>query len=93
MDTKERRTGSQTRVRRPARRPYRTRSGIRHTALAAKNELEKPEIAFKGAGPKKSWTVAPPPAGSPDPQDLSGSRAVSGASSVAMIVMIDSAMM
>ena len=32
MDTKERRTGFSDEVRRPARRPYRTRSGIRHTA-------------------------------------------------------------
>lgn len=44
MDTKERETGDT-----PARHPRRIRVGIRHTALAAKNDLEKPEGVSRGA--------------------------------------------
>jgi hypothetical protein len=46
MDTKERKTGV---VRTPARRPRRTRSGARHTALAAKIEVEKRKRISRGA--------------------------------------------
>jgi hypothetical protein len=48
MDTKERKTGNRTRSEHPDRRPRRTRSGIRHTALAAKNEIERRKDVARG---------------------------------------------
>lgn len=92
MDTKERKAGIQTGPKRPARRPCRTR--FWHPAHRSRGEkrLRKSETAFK-RGAEKNFGGPPHPPGGDDLQDLSASRAVSGASSVAMIVTIDSAMM
>ncbi|WP_414645240.1 hypothetical protein [Bradyrhizobium symbiodeficiens] len=58
MDTKERRLRNRkTDPKTPARRPRRTRSGIRHTALAAKNDLERRKDLARGA--RKIFLGAP----------------------------------
>ncbi|MEY9879415.1 hypothetical protein ABIA43_000949 [Bradyrhizobium sp. USDA 328] len=95
MDTKERKAGIQTGPKDQPGARAGPDSGVRHTALAAKNDLESRKPISRGPARKKSEGRRPPgPRGSgADVQDLSASRAVSGASSVAMIVTIDSAMM
>jgi hypothetical protein len=91
MDTKERKAGIQTGPKDQPGARAGPDSGVRHTALAAKNDLENPRPLSRGGGEK--FRGPPHPLAGADLQDLSGPRAVSGASSVAMIVTIDSAMM
>ncbi|MGC0388799.1 hypothetical protein ABIF91_001153 [Bradyrhizobium sp. USDA 241] len=90
MDTKERKAGIQTGPKDQPGARAGPDPGIRHTALAAKNDLENPRPLSRGG--RRKISGPPRPLAGADLQDLSGPRAVSGASRVAMIVTIDKAM-
>jgi hypothetical protein len=78
MDTKGRKAGVTDRVS-PARRPYRTQPGVRHTALAAKIHLEKPEMRFK-RGPQNFFRLSlRPPFDAVDRGPLQEGELIAGA--------------